>query len=293
MHRRLLVIVMLAAAFVALPSHAPAARPTPQPTRTPKAKAHTPVPLPVIYHGEVSPLCAALAQHIKPVIGMMLENDRTIAQSPALLREYNDALANQTHTGDSINTAERDLTLYHLEQLAAPLAHNVIAMQRELEDPTIFPPNPTSDEEKQLDQMRNDLLKALAAQAVSLDIVNGYVATQQLAQMQNEGMHDPALAAISGSDQAPGATTAPTTPNPMLVDPNQAGVHGGNPYAMDPLAVPGITGSVGSSPLLRLIEALQYLQGETQRREGIAAQTVIRANGACAPRPAPSHSPHP
>ncbi|HEY9085790.1 MAG TPA: hypothetical protein VIN40_07640 [Candidatus Tyrphobacter sp.] len=282
---------MIAATFVALPSHAPAARSTPKPMHTPKAKpTHTPIPLPVIYHAEVSPLCAALAHHIKPVIGMMLQNDRTIAQSPPLLHRYNAALDNETRSGESQNTGERDLTLYHLEQLVGPLARNVLAMQKELQDPAAFPPNPTTDETRQLDRMRSDLLKALATQAVALDIVNGYVQTQQLAQMQNEGLHGANLNAITQHE----TTYSPpaTTPNPMLVDPNQAGL-APNPYTMDPLAVPGIAGSVGNTPLSRLIDALQWVRAETQRRENIAAQSILHANGACASRPAASPSPHP
>ncbi len=291
MRRSLLVLVMFAAAFVALPSHAPAANPTPKPRHTPKVKATpTPIRMPVIYHTEVSPLCAALAQHIKPLIGLMLENDRTISQSPPLLQRYNRDLDNLTQTGDPESTAERDLTLYHLEQLVGPLANNVIAMQRELEDPTVFPPHPTTDEQRQLDEMRDQLLKALATQAVALDIVNGYVQTQQLAQMQSEGLHGADINAITGSSTT--YTPPVTTPNPMLVDPNQAGLQQ-NPYEMDPLAVPGITGSVGNTPLSRLIAALQWIRAETQRRENDAARTILHANSACLPRPAASPSPQP
>lgn len=286
MHRKALAVIAFAALAAALPFHAPATTPKPRPKAT-QAPRHAATPLPIIYHGEVSPLCAALARHVKPVIGMMLQNDQTISHSPPLFRRYNADVANETQNHTSGNSAERDLTLYHLEQLVTPLSKNVLAMQKELQDPSIFPPHPKNDAERQLDQMRIDLLKALATQAVSLDIINGFVTTQQLAEMQHEGLEGSDINAINRSD----TTYSPpaTTPNPILVDPKQAGIPA-NPYEMNPLAIPGITGSVGSTPVTRLLAALQWVQQETNRREQMAAQTVLQANRSCA-APAPTPTP--
>ena len=243
----------------------------------------SPTPPPVIYHGEVRPICAALSQHVKPVIGMMIQNDRTIALSPPLFKRYNQDLANVDPHDRSSNSAARTLTLYHMEKLVGPLAKNVLAMQRELEDPNIFPPKPQSDDDKQLDQLRDALLKALAVQAVTLDLINGFVTTQQLAEMQHDvGPTSTEINAIEGSQLGPGSTPVPPTPNPLLVDPNQAGV-GANPYMFDPLAVPGITGSVGNTPITRLLSAVIWTQQEAQRREDAAAQTVMQVVHECGP----------
>lgn len=241
----------------------------------------TPAP-PVIYHGVVRPLCTALARHIKTVVGMMIENDHTISQSPPLFSQYNRDLDQVDQSGNATNPAARDLTLYHLEQLVGPLANNVNAMQRELENPAIFPSNPQTEDEKELDAMRDQLLKALATQAVSLDIINGYVQTQQLAEMQQQGLTGSELHAINGTEMT--YSPSPATPLPGEQDPNQAGLPQ-NPYAMDPLAVPGMTGSVGTTPATRILEALRWLQQETARRENIASQSIVSAAHSCSAHP--------
>lgn len=290
MRGRLFLFVAVVATAVALPSLAPAT--------TQHRTTHTPTPAPgptVIYHGSVSPLCAALGQHVKTVVGMMLQNDRTIAQSPGLLSEYNRDLAdvsdvNGQNDPNPGSQAARDLTLYHLEQLVGPLANNVNAMQRELEDSNIFPANPSTDDERRLDQMRDELLKALAVQAVSLDVINGYVQTQQLAELQQEGTSGSDINAITNPSQL--STPNPATPDPMLHDPNTAGV-AQNPYSFDPLDVPGITGSVGATPVTRLVSAMRWLQQETTRRENIASQTIIHVASDCATRATATPHPHP
>ncbi len=284
MRPRLLLLLIAASLVVAFSLHAPSSAIAARPAT---AKPHkTPSPEPsVIYHASVRPLCSALAQHVKTVIGMMMQNDQTIAKSPPLLARYNRDLADVNSNGGSDNDAERDLTLYHLEQLVGPLANNVNAMEHELEDTTVFPDDPESSDDKQLDAMRDELMKALAVQAVSLDIINGYVQTQQLAEMQQQGLQDSNQNAISGTDMA--NTPVPTTPDPLLVDQHQAGLQQ-SPYAFDPLAVPGITGSVGTTPVTRLISAMHWLQQETARREGLAAQTIVTAANSCKPHPMPT-----
>lgn len=290
MRGRLFLVVAIVAIAVALPSHAPAT------TSQHPTHARTPGPGPtIIYHGSVSPLCAALGQHIRTVVGMMIQNDRTIGQSPPLFAEYNRALAdvadvNGQNEPNPGSQAARDLTLYHLEQLVGPLANNVNAMQHELEDATVFPPNPRTDDERRLDQMRDELLKALAVQAVSLDIINGYVQTQQLAELQQEGTNGADINAITNPSQL--STPSAATPDPILHDQNSAGLSQ-NPYSFDPLAVPGITGSVGTTPVTRLIEAMHWLQQETTRRENIASQTIVHVASGCAARSAATPSPHP
>lgn len=287
MRARFFVAVAIAAFAVALPSLAPAT--------TPRHTTHRATPQPgptIIYRGSISPLCAALGQHIKTVVGMMLQNDRTIAQSPPLLTEYNRDLAdvdwqNNPNPGSQ---AERNLTLYHLEQLVGPLANNVNAMQRELDDTSVFPPNPRTDDERRLDQMRDELLKALAVQAVSLDVINGYVQTQELADLQQAGTTGSDINAITNPSQL--STPNPPTPDPMLHDPHNAGVSQ-NPYSFDPLAVPGITGSVGTTPVTRLVSAMHWLQQETTRRENIASQTIVHVASGCAAAQNATPSPHP
>jgi hypothetical protein len=270
------IALVMALSSRVLPVHA--ARPTPKPRPAPT----------VIYHGTVRPLCSALRSHVKTVIGMMIQNDNTIARSPSLFSRYNRDLANIDQSGGASSPAERQLTLYHLEQLVTPLSTNVNAMQNELKNSSVFPANPQTDDEKQLDAMRDQMLQALATQAVALDIINGYVTTQQLADMQHEGLQGANIQAIQGSSTT--YSPAPTTPNPLLVDPNAAGI-AQNPYEMDPLDVPGITGAVGTTPVTRLVGALQWLRAETARREHLLERSLMQAVQTCEEHPTVTPSP--
>lgn len=254
------------------------------------APKHNPTPLPVIYHARTTAFCSALSQHVKPVVGMMIENDHTLSQSPPLFKRYNRDLDQRDPQDQDAGLAERDLTLYHLEQLVGPTAKNVLAIERELEDPNVFPPKPQTEDDKLLDEMRDQLMKTLAAQAATMDLINGYVTTQQLAELQHEGTEGANINAINGGDLAPGSTTAPTTPNPLLVDQEQAAGLAPNPYTIDPLAIPGIAGSVGNTPVTRLLDAIQYVREMTQQRENLVAQTIVQAARGC--RAPATPSPH-
>ncbi|MGH7736528.1 MAG: hypothetical protein ACREMP_01470 [Candidatus Tyrphobacter sp.] len=277
-----LAIIAAVAIAIALGAHfnASAAGSAHHPAR------HVPSPQPsVIEHAQVRPLCSALVHHIAPAIAMMTQNDATIARSPGLLTRYERDLDNENQEGDPGDTAARDMTLEHLEALVGPLANNVNAINSELSNTQTFAQHPSNSDERELDALRDQLLKALATQAVALDIINGYVQTQRLADMQHEGLQGAEINSIQNSDTTVHAQQP--TPNPLLVDPNQAGIQQ-SPYEMDPLDVPGITGSVGNTPLSRLVDAMQWLRRETTRRENIASSTIIRAARSCAPRVAPS-----
>ena len=52
----------------------------------------TATPPPQIYHIVTRPLCSELHERIAPAIGMMLQNDKTIAKSPDIFKEYNFAM---------------------------------------------------------------------------------------------------------------------------------------------------------------------------------------------------------
>jgi hypothetical protein len=282
------VLLAIAAFAAGLSWHASPSTASPGPAHVAE---RTPTPLPIIYHTKTSALCSALIEHIKPIIGMMQENDATIAKSPPLFHRYDQDLANRNPQSQTMGLGERDLTLYHLEQLISPLANNVLAIQRELDNSTVFPSTPRNDDEKALDQMRNALLKALATQAVALDLISGYVDTQQLAELQHEGTEGANINAVNGGDLAAGASPNPATPNPLLVDPSQVAGVAPNPYTIDPLSIPGITGSVGNTPITRLLEAMDWIRAETARRENVAAQPIIEAARTC--RAAAASSPHP
>ena len=225
----------------------------------------TPAPtfLPEIYHSVSRPLCSALATKFRPAIAMMIQNDATIAKSPPLFKSYIDS-------GAAGSDAGQNMAVMHLENLVTPLVQNTLAIQKLLDDPSVFPSDPKTPEDKQLVGIKNEALKALANQQASIDIINGFVDTQQLGQMQHEGFGY--LSAMTGNN-APGQSSNDLnsitgTPNPQgkpqVFDDTalQAGLQP-NQYEIDLSKIPGL--AVGYNPVSSLKEAWSGRKNRTKR----------------------------
>jgi hypothetical protein len=290
--------VLLAVVLSGTAATAPSPEPTP-----------TPANLLEIYHTMSRPLCSALATKIRPAVAMMMQNDATIAKSPPLFSDYIRLSAAGSDSG-------RDMAVYRLNNLVTPLVQNSLAIQKLLEDPDVFPTVAHNDDDKRLIDLKTRMLKALATQQASLDIINGFVETQQLDSMQHEGFGY--MKAITGQDiTAPGSNQQPginqnpnsgplggaTQTNVNQSAPSnfddlalQAGLQQ-NPYEFNPAQIPGL--AVGYNPIGKLKEGLEWTQDESKKDEQPLSQAIVSAAQACgghlpgqAPE-APSPSPKP
>ncbi len=273
-----------------------ATAPSPAPTATPQN-------YPEIYHTMSRPLCSALATKIRPAVALMMQNDATIAKSPPLFSDYIELSASGSNSG-------RDMSVYRLNGLVTPLVQNSLAVQKLLEDPSVFPPAAHTDDDKRLIDLKTKMLKTLASQQASLDIINGFVETQQLGQMQHEGfgyMH-----AISGSNNTTPAQNPQTGPNQ---NPNSGPVGGAtqtnvnasvpgnfddlvlqaglqpNQYEFDPTQIPGL--SVGYNQIGKLKEGLEWTQDQSKKEEQPLAQAIVQAAQACGGQAPAAPSPKP
>ena len=90
-------------------------------------------------------------------------------------------------SGGSDMTASQNMALLGMENLVSPIANNIIATQkcstlrRSCKAPAI--PKTTSS----CKISAHKLLKALATQNAALDIISGFVATQQMGDLQHAG----------------------------------------------------------------------------------------------------------
>ena len=261
---------------------------------------------PTIIHLVTRPLCAELHKHIAPTVGMMLENDRVMKSSPKLFSDYNkDALYgvdNSVSNSSGPNggtvmqdsgtmNAAQNMTILKMENMVSPIANNIIAMQKMLDTPALMHGTGNPEDDKKLAAIREKLLKAIADQSATLDIINGFVQTQQMGDLQHQG--DEYLNATQQTDvTGKAAITAPATANPLLADPNQAGLPA-NPYAIDPANIPGLT--LGANPVTRMLEAVNWTLQQTAANENDAGAAIMGAAqecGAGAPAPAASPAPH-
>jgi hypothetical protein len=297
-------IPVIAATFVALlsgssvASAATSASPAPQATQ-----------LPEIYHSISRPLCSALATKILPAIGMLMQDDKTIAKGPPLFQDYIRMAGAGSHEGE-------DMAVYHLNNLVSPLVQNTLAIQKMLEDPTVFPATPHNDDDKQLIALKDDMLKTLATHQASLDIINGFVQTQQLGEIQHEG--EGQLQQMTGQPSDPTQTTnqgqnslsmtqpptnevigarqgslAQNTNSPQVFDDLvlNAGL-APNQYEIDPTQIPGL--QVGYNQIGNLKSGLEWTQNDSQNAEKALAKTAINAAHTCgAPQAPTAPSPNP
>lgn len=226
---------------------------------------------------------------------MMLENDQTIKKSPSLFKQYNDAAlygadASAAEPGSLSGDAElgsngqQQLALLGLENLVRPIANNIIAIQTLLDNPELTTPTGRAEDDQRLAEMRQKLLQALATQNASLDIISGFVDTQQMGDLQHAGQDY-----IDATNQTGTTRAGPTpTPDPLTYNPNYAGLPP-NPYTLDLANVPGLT--LGYNPVTRLIEGLHWTMQQTETRENEAANAVMSSAALCANVPLASPSP--
>ena len=169
----------------------------------------TATPPPQIYHTVTTALCARLHEHIRPAVAMILENDTKIAKSPPLFKRYKvgtltasdqTGAAGTTSNGDSIYTQspETAMALQQMAYLVLPIARNLIAAQTLLDDVKLVAPtgNPTDD--AAIARIKAQLLQTIAYQSASLDLINGFVQTQQMGDLQHVGTEY--LGSIGGNE---------------------------------------------------------------------------------------------
>jgi hypothetical protein len=280
-HRRLWALALwgcLAAPGAALAADAsPAAAPTPS--------------LPTIYHSVTRALCSALGGKIAPAIGMMIQNDQAIAKSPAFFQQYIDRAKAGSDDGQNI-------AVLRLESLVSPLVNNTLAIQKLLENPDVFPDNPKSDDGKRLTEIKTEMLKALATQQAAIDIINGFVDTQQLGQMQHDGFGYLGSSGATGPGgqssqaltQAIGATPDPE--HPQLFDnlALQAGITP-NSYEIDPSKIPGL--ALGYNSIARLKDGVVWTQEQSKADEVPLSDTIIQTSRLCGAQLPATPSPKP
>ncbi|MBV8197491.1 MAG: hypothetical protein JO263_05110 [Candidatus Eremiobacteraeota bacterium] len=246
----------------------------------PPAPAGTPPPQ--IYRTLSRPMCTELHNHILPAIAMLLQNDRDVAKSQPIFKTYLEtAYKNNRGAGDTTdwNSPGRSMALERMEFLVTPLAQNTIAIQKILENSTLAHPSGIPEDDAKLSAARDAMLKVLATQNASLDLINGFVATQQLGDMQHAG--EEYLAAIQGTDMSSKLQQSMETPSPNPFQSNdQIGLRDPNPYAIDPTQIPGL--QVGFNPVSMIVKGLSLVQDETARRENAvssATRDIARACG--------------
>lgn len=248
---------MLMAIVLAAVTGAPAASPSPAPL----------TPLKVIGSVRSTPFCTALHETIGPAIAGVLSNDDLIATSkPAFAKLYHDDVLARSE-------ARTHFDVYALEKLIGPIVANVKRVDTLLDA--------KSDNDPKLKAMREKLKAVVAQQKESLNVISGFVATEQLGELQNDselGNWQSALV-LGGQSQnsGPSLGSAPAAGNLF-----SAGVHNRNPGPRDPSYNANNVGPT-YDPFAPLVTQIEQQRAAAQSSESDAAKLVAAALTECAP----------
>lgn len=250
------------------------------------APAPAPTPLRTITHIRTTPLCTGLHRIIGPAIGKELQNDKIIASSKPMFHDFVHA------TAANQSKASQDMAVMHLESLIGPLVKNTEAVDRLLNDPYAFPKVAYSDGDRKLLQMRAQLQAVNDQQKRALDLISGFVQTQQLGELQQSG-HEYDSALVANPKPQNGSTQpAPTAPPVGVLSAGVSNAKNDPSRAADP-RYKNTDALVGANPLNVFENAITSYQGDIQTTEQDAAKTVVSAVPLCGGRVPPPNQPAP
>jgi|GEM_PF-686211 len=273
MFSRLMAVLALAAVCALSAGPAPAA--------TAAAPAPTSTPLKTIVNLKVTRLCTGLRRSVGPAVRSVLQNDHAIAISRPLFKDY----VKSTSTGSQAAT---DMDVMHLERLIQPLVQNTQMIEKLLNDP-IYAHKPQSEQDRELLQIRAHLAAVLEEQKHALDLVSGFVDTQQLGELQAAGHeYDKAINSSdttsqsrngsSGSSQTP--NLAPTTAPADILNAGVTNAQNDPGRKYDPRFQN--TGSqLGYNPLNAFDQQMEVYQVNISHSEDLASQTILKAVPQC------------
>jgi hypothetical protein len=249
------------------------------PTPAPSSRL---TPPPTIYEIVTRPMCHELKAHILPAVALVLQNDRVIAKSPPIFQDYITTALRPDPTNKSgydvtdYDSPGRAMAIRRMENLVTPLAQNVIALQKILENTSLNQPNPSNSaaDAAALAKIREQLDQTRELQSASLDLINGFVTTQQLGDIQHAG--EEYLGNINSTGLV-GSGNVGETPNPFQ-NPDQPGLPQ-DPHFIDPATLPGL--AVGYNPVKVVAKALDWVRGQTATRENDVADSLTKIANSC------------
>ena len=242
---------------------------TPQPS---------PSPLKTITHVYSSPFCDAFNENVKHGVEGVLINDSLFKQTePVFLKAAHDMVSggslasgfNSMHAArPSADNADVTLDMNRLTEISGAVVKNLETIDHLLNDPSRFPKNPKSDDDKKLVQLRAQLLALAKQQNDELNVLTGTADQYMFDTLYNQDVSWGG--ALSSSGKAP-----PSAGNfqggPLgISDPSRL---------MDPVLKQNdvfMNSAMGS-----LYRALVVQEAKEQTMEPALAATLVQASTGC------------
>ncbi len=222
-------------------------------------------PLKVIGRVRSTPFCTTLHETIGPAIAAVLSNDDLIASSkPAFATLYHDDVLVRSE-------ARAHLDMNRLESLITPIVANVKRVDALLAGK----PN-----DPRLQAVRDKLQAVIAQQKESLNVISGFVATEQLGELELGGPPDNWASVFGAKPQTPSRPAPDLAQPPAAKNLFAAGLPSQN--TQDPRYDAKTVGPT-YDPFGPLVTQIQEQRVAAQASESDAAQLVTNALKLCAP----------
>jgi hypothetical protein len=233
-------------------------------------------PLKTITHVHSSPFCTAFTQNIKHGVEGVLTNDDLFKRTePVFLKAARDMVMigvsgssfNSLHpaTGSADNPSVH-LDMARLQEIADAIVRNLETIDRILNDPIIFPKSPKTEEDRQLVQLRAQLLAVAKQQNDELNVISGTTDQYMFDTLYNQDV------SLGGALSANGKSS----PN--------AGVLQGGPFkGIGGAADPALSqnGLFMNSPMGAMYGALVQRESIETAMESQLAQMLAEASAGC------------
>ena len=246
------------------------------------APAPTPTPLKEIIHLRVSPFCQTFQENVRHAVEGLLVNDQIIAKSKPLFVKMgadwrNGSSTESTGLGNLTSPSQSDhrsaaiqLDNSRLEQLIGSIVHNLQVIDDLLKDPTRFPKDSNSANDKQLAALKLQIQAAADEQRKALNVLSGVVDTYGMEDIYGRG--DPI---VSSNGQGGGKDKALTGSNSFF--------DGGPMATASDAANPALSDSaLGNTPFARFYAAVLGNQNAIMARESALAGSLVQAAPSCA-----------
>ena len=123
-------------------------------------------------------LCTTLGSKIQIALVGLMKNDQVIEAGK---RTFEKMAWDQAQGSKAL-----EMDRLQLKNAVAAMVHNLYSIDQVLDDPSRFPPNPATDDERVADRMKAALQAVEERQKVQLNILNGTVETEALSAMRHE-----------------------------------------------------------------------------------------------------------
>lgn len=264
------------------------------------APAPSASPLRTITTVKSGPLCTTLTSTVLHTVQGLQINDKIIDSSKPVLVDMGKAWMPNSLAGEkfdqlqaqwgsgpasthNVDNAGLILGAQHIYQESQGIVHNLQIIDNMLNDPTRFPPEGKTDQDKQAQLLKAQLQAVADQQKKSLNLLNGLADTFAMQDMIAHG--DGTQGTINGGGK--GDQVSHNDQDVSFQDPISGPERGRNGSAKDPTVDtdPAISqkasGLTANNPMLRFYVGVEQLQATTEQAEDELAGTIMTVVNEC------------